>query len=87
MDFEVSEDDPIITLELVPLSPEALASALAPPGHSGAIPAAAWADAPVRYHTRVAPGIIGSIPRVELASGDSAPDHGVRPEVGAKASE
>ena len=28
-DFEVSDDDPIVTLELVPLSPEALARALA----------------------------------------------------------
>ncbi len=28
-DFEVSDDDPIVTLELVPLSPEALAAALA----------------------------------------------------------
>jgi hypothetical protein len=27
-DFEVSDDDPIVTLELVPLSPEALAAAL-----------------------------------------------------------
>jgi hypothetical protein len=28
-DFEVDEDDPIVTAELVPLSPDALASALA----------------------------------------------------------
>lgn len=28
-DFEVSDDDPIVTLELVPLAPEALAAALA----------------------------------------------------------
>jgi hypothetical protein len=28
-DFEVSDDDPIVTLELVPLSPEALSIALA----------------------------------------------------------
>jgi hypothetical protein len=28
-DFEVSDDDPIVTLELVPLSPEELAAALA----------------------------------------------------------
>jgi hypothetical protein len=28
-DFEVDEDDPIVTVELVPLSPDALASALA----------------------------------------------------------
>ena len=28
-DFEVSDDDPIVTLELVPLSPEALSTALA----------------------------------------------------------
>ena len=28
-DFEVSDDDPIVTLELVPLSPEDLATALA----------------------------------------------------------
>ena len=28
-DFEVSDDDPIVTLELVPLSPAALAAALA----------------------------------------------------------
>ena len=28
-DFEVSDDDPIVTLEVVPLSPDALAAALA----------------------------------------------------------
>ena len=28
-DFEVSDDDPIVTLELVPLSPAALTTALA----------------------------------------------------------
>ena len=35
-DFEVSDDDPIVTMELVPLSPEALEKALARSGPSAA---------------------------------------------------